>query len=421
MKNQNHIGFLKVDRVGHAQVLGNSLRKKMSHQVGYYTLDQFEDDRLTFKRVEQVPTWSELREPIVFQGDLAGIGSSIELISFISQSSLSGQLTCVKGDIRKSLFFKEGELCAARSNHIEDRLAEVIIKYGGLDRDTLKHLEASAQAERKPLGNELIAKGLLSQQQLFELFKKQVEDIFFSLLLWEQGDFYFTVPHQRIPTPLQLSTQQLLLEGVRRTDEMRRFRERITSHACMIQKIPEVEVSSNQLKHIVEHLEQAQSIQRLLDLTCIGEFELYRNVFRLLELNVVEIIYQEDMSDHLSLGDLIALYNNAFHLMQQFARATEAEIEPLQKGLEVFLQFYPQTEIFDQLNYDDKGRLDSAHLLENIKQHHEEYTLPLLGHALSELLFFQLFAARSWLSEMQKQQLQELYDELSLLVLRSEI
>ena len=56
-----------------------------------------------------------------------------------------------------------------------------------------------------------------------------------------------------------------------------------------------------------------------------------------------------------------------------------------------------------------------------IKQCNEEYTLPLLGHALSELLFFQLFAARSWLIEMQKQQLQELYDELSLLVLRSEI
>ena len=418
MKNNDFPGFLKIDRIGNTHILGNTLRRNMSHQVGYYTLDESENDRLTFKRIEEVPAWSELREPIIFQGDLSGIGSSIELLSFISQSALSGQFTCVRSDLRKSLFFKEGQLCAARSNHIDDRLSEVIIKYGGLDRDTIQHLEASLHTERKPLGNELIVRGLLTQQQLFEFFKKQVEDIFFSILTWNQGDFYFTVPHHSVPTPLQLNTQQLLLEGVRRTDEMKRFRKRITSPACIIKKIPDAEVTSDQLKIVFEHLDQAQSIQRLLDLTCIGEFALYRSVFRLLELEAVEIVYQEE-SEHLSANDLVALYNNAFHLIQQFANNADLEVEPLQKGLEVFLRFYPKTSLFENVAYDESGKLNAELIINNSERIDYESKVTLIGHALNELLFFQLFAARPWLSDMQRQQLQELHDELALLVLRS--
>ena len=414
MTNQNLTGFLKVDRVGRAQVLGSALRREISHQMGYYTLTQADQNTLSFKRVEQVPAWSELREPIIFQGDLSGIGSSIELISFISQGALSGQFTCVKGDVRKSLFFKEGQLCAARSNHLNDQLLEVIIKYGGLDRDTLQHVEQDIQKERKSLGNELIHRGLLTQKQLFELFKKQVEDIFFSLLLWNQGDFYFTVAYQPVPTPLQLNTQQLLLEGVRRTDEMKRFRQRITSHACMVQRLPDTDVSSDHLKQVLEHLDQPQSIQRLLELTCIGEFELYRHVYRLLELNVVEMIYQEE-EEELSWQDIIQLYNNAFHLIHQFVH--QAEDHDLSKGLALFLQFYPQTDLFKELHYDDNGHLNIEQLVAYSEQQ-SHVSLSQLGHALSELLFLQIFAAKPWLNDMQQQQLQELYNELALLVLR---
>ena len=74
-------GYLKIDRAGRALVLGETLQRSLSHQTGYYQLDHQDQEQVSFTRIKSIPRHSELREPIIFQGDIGGIGSPIEVIS----------------------------------------------------------------------------------------------------------------------------------------------------------------------------------------------------------------------------------------------------------------------------------------------------------------------------------------------------
>ena len=160
-------GFLKIDRSGRTLVFGQELRRNLSHQLGYYTLKNTQHDTLEFQRVNEVPRHGELREPMIFQGDIGGIGSTIEVINFVKETKLSGQLTCVQGEVRKSLYFKEGVLCAGRSNLIEDRLGEVLYRFGAFERDVIEQAEEEAKKLQRPIATYLLETGALNQEQLY--------------------------------------------------------------------------------------------------------------------------------------------------------------------------------------------------------------------------------------------------------------
>ena len=66
-----------------------------------FSIDSSSKDQMIFKRATQVPLDGELREPIIFQGDIGGVGSTVEVINFIISARLTGQLTCVQGEVRK--------------------------------------------------------------------------------------------------------------------------------------------------------------------------------------------------------------------------------------------------------------------------------------------------------------------------------
>jgi hypothetical protein len=370
---------------------------------------------VVFERVASVPKHNELREPVALQGDIGAIGSVIDVISFLLNSRLSGQLTCVQGEVRRSLYFKDGDLCAARSNHLDDRLAEVLYRFGALERPQLDAAEREAEALRRPLGNHLVDLGLLNQGQLYLYFKRQVEEIFYATLLFTHGDFYFTLPHlEDLPTPLQLSTQQLLLDGATRADDMRRFRARIPSRSSLITRLEgAAPPSSEELRALLDALRAPLSVQELIDRFRIGEFRLYQRLFSLVEDGFVSVVgIEEERDRRISVGELAALYNNAFALLHGFALQAR-QPNTLAAGLAAFLQFYGFADLFEGLAFSARGQLSQERLLDNLRRLDRGEPLFFLGQALGELLYFQIFGARPWLLEAQREQLQVIYDELS--------
>ena len=414
MENQ---GFIKIDRTGKTLVFGESLKRSLCHQAGYYTLDEYQHDRISFARVPSIPKFGELREPIIFQGDIGGIGSSIDVVNFIISARLTGQLNLVQGEVRKSIFFKGGELTAARSNHLDDRLSEVLFRFGALERDAIDKAEEVCAQTNQPLGNYLIRNNVLGQGQLYLFFKKQVEEIFYSTLLWIQGEFYFTVSHfDETPTPLKLNAQQLLLEGVRRADEMKRFKEKIPNLSTTLELVNDQGDLNDEQKAILAYLQTPRTMKQLINYFRVGEFNVYQRVFQLLNggwLKVDETKLFDDQK--LSVDELIMLFNRTFSMIQQFARQSGVE-DALQTGLDVFLAFYHQNNIFDGINFDSKGRLNQVRLLENLDKLGQKENIYFVGQALCELLYIQIFSSRTWLSHDEHHQLQDVYEEISSLV-----
>ena len=414
-------GFIKIDRSGRTLVFGEPLKRSLCHQAGYYSLSEVSSDQVSFKRVPSIPRNGELREPIVFQGDIAGIGSTIEVVNFVISARLTGQITFVKGEVRKSIFLKEGEVSAARSNHLDDRLSEILFRFGALEREAIDRAEEICAQSNQPLGNYLIRNQVLSQGQLYLYFKKQVEEIFFSILMWNQGDFYFTTSHfNENPTPLKLNAQQLLLEGVKRADEMKRYREKIPSENALLKTVrvdkARREELSEELKALLNYLETPQTVKHLINYFRVGEFNIYQRVFQLLSGSWIELSHEVEVDQHkLSLSELIMLFNRTFAMIEQFANQSGVS-DSLNTGLKVFMTFYNQDGLFEGVSFSERGRIEEAILIRNLKQINPVDELTYLGQALCELLYIQIFAARTWLSQEEHGQLRDVYEEISALV-----
>ena len=125
-------------------------------------------------------------------------------------------------------YFKRGDVRMAASNVPEDRIGAILYRFGRISAQDLERALSQVTQEHR-FGQVLVETGALTTHDLYQFVRKQVEEIFYSVLVVRKGEYYFyrTGDDDVPPSQLQLSTKQLLFEGVRRIDEMSYFREKL--------------------------------------------------------------------------------------------------------------------------------------------------------------------------------------------------
>ena len=415
-KSREGEGYLKLDRLGRALILGPALRRRLSHRAGYYRAVESKGNMLSFSRLNEVPRQSELQEALIMQGDIEAIGSTVEVINFIHSTRLSGRFTVRVGSKQQSLVFDAGDIIAARSNLSELRLSTLIARRGLVDEESLEDARENSLVLHQPLGNYLLEAGQLSQSQLFGLFQEQVEEVFFSILGTKRGDFYLSQPLPgQSKTPLRLSTQQMLLEGLKRVDELERIREVLPNEQVHVAAKGRAlsEGARSPLTETLWPLIAKPTPIATLEAQLPGtRFELLTALFSLYESGSLEISSHGEQGPQISVEKLIELYNDAFELIAIFGRE-RGEEDPLNHGLSLFLQSSRLDQLFEGLRFDSAGHLGQAALGEKLKGEPIQRQLQSCAIALSELLYFQLFVARTWLEEEQRERVEAIFDELN--------
>lgn len=416
-------GFVQIDEKGRITVMGAALRAQLAERAGYYTHLPSDNSLLHFQRAANVPTFEEFRDPIVLQGDIAGMGSTVEVINFVHSSQLSGNLVFVQDDTRKCIYFKNGEVRGASSNQIEDRLGEIMFRFGLLTRESLDRAVEESRRIRRPLGNYLLDRGLVSQNDLYAHVRRQVEEIFYSTLLVRDGDFFLTgFDVDALPSPLSMNSQSLLMEGLRRMDEMSHFKQKIpeeTSRLGTVKGKATKELSAPE-QMVLRLLETPMPLNDIIARARLGNFETIKLVHTLVESGLLEVLPPEESVDSSEAGALnvstemsgmVDTFNSVFERIFE-AISRHGRQDALDQGLETFLQFYGFVELFQEVKFDTQGHLDKERLLRNLTQNNIDNRLSFLSQALNELLFFEMFAAREWLERDEQQDLQKIINQL---------
>jgi bifunctional DNA-binding transcriptional regulator/antitoxin component of YhaV-PrlF toxin-antitoxin module len=122
---------------------------------------------------------------------------------------------------RKSIYFREGQVVFASSSDRCHRLGAVLWRQGLLALEDLELASRHVRAGR-PLGKVLVDEGILDSGQLYEGMTLQVKEIFLSAFLETRGEFTFVEGpfDERNAVKLRERTRELLLEGMRRADEV---------------------------------------------------------------------------------------------------------------------------------------------------------------------------------------------------------
>jgi hypothetical protein len=342
---------------------------------------------------------------VTLAGEVDAVGGMVDVINFILSNQWSGQLSVVDRNARKTLHFRRGDVRSAASNVAEDRLGAVLYRYGAVTEAELQSALSGGGGGGR-LGQVLVERGVLSAHDLYTYVRKQVEEIFFSLLTQRSGSFYFyrTDEDHGPVSQLCLPTKQLLFDGVRRIDELSVFRAKLPSSDLVLQRrhpapAQKLEGRQERVLALVDGVRDLAAITRLAHL---GEFETTRILYQLLTSGFIEPKKQPTIQmQPIRAGDSIEdVYGKVVDTFNDVYAKIHAAVNQrgaantLGKSLESFFgsvaEFAP---LFVGLRMDPFGMLSRDQLLANLMMAPTDDKLDYLHRGLNELLFFELFTA----------------------------
>ena len=104
----------------------------------------------------------------------------------------SGVLTFSRGEERRSVHFRKGNIVHADTNVREDRMGEVLLRHGRLSAADLKRAVGFALRDGKRLGTVLVELGLLPADQIEDALALHVHEILAKVFAWKDGGYEFT-------------------------------------------------------------------------------------------------------------------------------------------------------------------------------------------------------------------------------------
>jgi hypothetical protein len=162
-----------------------------------------------------------------------------EIFQLISGGKRTGTLGIHRDEQSVMVYFRDGQIIYAYSPNRRNRLGDRLIARGIIEQKTLE-LTLQLQIEsggRKRLGTILIEKQYAKRDQIELILKEQISETVYRLMAWDRGLFKFY--DGKFPTDedvtLALSTENLILEGARRADEMNRLKAKLPEFSIRLQ------------------------------------------------------------------------------------------------------------------------------------------------------------------------------------------
>lgn len=230
----------------------------------------------------------------VLSGDLSSISLS-DLFSLITLSKKTGALRCTRGAESRTIQWEQGEIVFARSNSVRDSLGCFLVRRGLITE------EQNAESARRITpdtrhGKVLVRLGYITTEQLWWAVKNQVLEIVYGLFHWTTGFFEFLEGkvESREKIVLAVSTTKVVMEGIRRLDEWRKFATRLSDPGMLLEAVPgkspgggrEHEPTPEE-KKVLALLNGSRTVEEVAKLSGQGEFEAYSALYEALRLGEI--------------------------------------------------------------------------------------------------------------------------------------
>ena len=225
----------------------------------------------------------------VLAGDLAEMQPS-DLLNFLHQGRRSGVLLARVNDVERAVALADGNVAWACSSSPAERLGPILTNMGLVGRDRLEMVikeERAKGSEYKRIGQLLVDRGIIAPDEVWRALKVQVTEIFLGLLVSRTGNFVFLrgLEKSKLPAQLALDTQGMLLDGLRRLDEMELYRSLVPS--IEVAPRPTGKPVSSKLspeeQKVLALADGRRTVEEMATVTTLGEFEATKAAFKLLE------------------------------------------------------------------------------------------------------------------------------------------
>jgi hypothetical protein len=265
---------------------------------GTWKLLETPSDLLVALRERRGGVWSDLTglhpRGAVLAGDLSAMLPS-DLLNFLQQGRRTGVLLTRVGEVERAIALCDGNLAWACSTTPHERLGEILARMGLADRDRIEEAlrQQAASLEHRRIGQVLEDAGVIGAEAVARGLRHQLVEIFLGLLVAREGSFVFLAGLDRaaLPVVLDLDTEAMLLDGLRRLDEMTLYRERVP-HADVVPhatgKAPAAPLSAEQ-QQVLSMADGVRTLGDVAAASALGEFETTKAVYQLIDLGYLKL------------------------------------------------------------------------------------------------------------------------------------
>lgn len=216
---------------------------------------------------------------------------------FLSQAvhRRTGVLEIRRRQVWKKVVFEAGVPVDCRSNLVHETLGRYMVLEGKLSDEDFNASLGRAAARGVPLGEELLAKGLVSPEDLFRILQANLAKKLLDLFTWREGEFHAV--DDDLPTAgssLKLKVPQLILTGVTKLAPQEEVDMAVGplvgQKLCLFPSPPipleEIRFSPRQ-SQLVEAIRPGRRMGELAEATGLTVDEITRLLYALLVLGVV--------------------------------------------------------------------------------------------------------------------------------------
>jgi hypothetical protein len=172
-----------------------------------------------------------------YRGDLA-VTPLPEILATIERYRVPGALSVASGPRNRRIYVDDGLVVFAISDEPEVRLGSFLIRHGTLPEEAVHSAEERLAGDGVRLGQILLRLELLDQATLDAAVSEQVRAILWGAFEWESGEVVFDVGSRREDESIRidLPISEVIVEGVRRAQAVRRFVDRLGSGHSMLER-----------------------------------------------------------------------------------------------------------------------------------------------------------------------------------------
>lgn len=309
----DRLELVRIDATGTAHPVGKTASQRLRARQGSFRLMPAPAHLVVMRYVGEDGRRDPEDGPVFrLAGEITSPGAIYDVVALIGQAGWKGELVVLDGATSRSIFFERSQLIAAQSSVEGERLGEVLYRYGAL---TQEQIEATAKAVTPEMrfGEAAVKLGFITREKLFHLMGKQTEEIAYAVLLVGDGMFFFldTYDEGRLTSRQNISVNALLMEGVRRMDETRYFRDRIPSDQHVPARVAGRDPPEEEFAKVYEAVDGARSVQDICRVVGQGEFEVTQALFQLVQSGRVVVHAPRPTGP----AAVVALFNEAIAMI----------------------------------------------------------------------------------------------------------
>lgn len=301
---------VRVDKAGMLHPAGRDASQELRQREGDWRLLPSPDGVMLLVRAGET-------RAVRMAGEISHAGGLADVAALIAQSKWRGELVVVAPAGTRVFYIDAGNIVNARTTVPEERIGEILYRFGVLGREDLDAVLLAAEQTRKRVGEMAIELGLFTPEDLYRMMSRQIEEIFYGALYERQGHYYFFdgFDEGALWRKFTINAFTLLMEGARRVDELKYFREKIPADSYIPMAVSLRNPGESGASKTPP--EELQSIYVLCDgsrsIADIGreigqlEFEVTRAVYQLMTGGYVQLVGARPNGP----GEIVSAFNSA--------------------------------------------------------------------------------------------------------------